>query len=196
MVGFWEIKGFNTEGTGEHRVRPLRGEPDMGPAAELRSGGTAEAAVSYMSCGDYWCALAVWGGGPSRLVPMASPERTSSTRRFCWRPSGVSLVAMGSVLPNPWASTLAELNALLDEVVANGLGAVFGELLIVVVAAYAVGVAFYGDVQSRIGQHDAGNFGQALAGSGQEVRSWRCGKEHRTCWRLGRGRNRAWRECC
>jgi hypothetical protein len=35
--------------------------------------------------------------------PIASPESTSSTRRFCCRPSGVSLDAMGWVLPNPRA---------------------------------------------------------------------------------------------
>src|SRR5271154_1872933 len=51
--------------------------------------------------GVYWCCLvlAVWGEACSASLPMASPERISSTRRFCWRPSGVSLVAMGSVLP-------------------------------------------------------------------------------------------------
>jgi hypothetical protein len=40
-------------------------------------------------------------GSTLPAVPMASPERTSSTLRFCWRPSAVSLPAMGSVLPKP-----------------------------------------------------------------------------------------------
>ena len=35
------------------------------------------------------------------VVPITSPETTSSTRRFCWRPSAVSLDATGCVLPNP-----------------------------------------------------------------------------------------------
>ena len=50
-------------------------------------------------------------------------------------------------------------NSLLDEVVADGFGAMLGELLIVVVAAYAVGVAFYGYVQGGIGEDSSGNFG-------------------------------------
>src|ERR1035437_9337526 len=35
------------------------------------------------------------------VVPITSPETTSSTRRFCWRPSAVSFDATGCVLPNP-----------------------------------------------------------------------------------------------
>jgi hypothetical protein len=34
-------------------------------------------------------------------VPIASPDNTSSTRRLRWRPSGVSLLAMGCIFPNP-----------------------------------------------------------------------------------------------
>src|ERR1700730_6930637 len=34
------------------------------------------------------------------VVPITSPETTSSTRRFCWRPSAVSFDATGCVLPN------------------------------------------------------------------------------------------------
>ena len=30
------------------------------------------------------------------FVPIASPETMISTRRFCWRPAGVSLLATGS----------------------------------------------------------------------------------------------------
>src|SRR6266516_6501934 len=37
----------------------------------------------------------------SAVLPIASPEMTISTRRFCWRPSGVSLEATGSVFPKP-----------------------------------------------------------------------------------------------
>lgn len=42
---------------------------------------------------------------PSVRLPMASPESTSSTRRFCWRPSGVSFDATGAVFPKPLAVT-------------------------------------------------------------------------------------------
>lgn len=40
-------------------------------------------------------------------VPIASPESTSSTRRFRWRPSGVSLPAIGCIFPKPRAVTAA-----------------------------------------------------------------------------------------
>lgn len=38
-------------------------------------------------------------------MPMASPETTSSTLRFCWRPAGLSLEVTGKVLPKPDALT-------------------------------------------------------------------------------------------
>ena len=44
-------------------------------------------------------------GGTLALAWMASPLTTSSTRRFFWRPSGVSLEATGCVLPNPFDVT-------------------------------------------------------------------------------------------
>src|SRR5271166_4076776 len=50
-------------------------------------------------------AVAVCGGASSLNFPIASPESTSSTRRFCCRPSAVSFDAMGSLLPKPRAST-------------------------------------------------------------------------------------------
>jgi hypothetical protein len=61
------------------------------------------------------------------------------------------------------------VDALLHEVVADGLGAALGELLIVVVGADAIGVAFDGDMQTGISEYDAGNFGEALAGSGKKL---------------------------
>src|SRR6266478_2962793 len=58
--------------------------------------------------------------------------------------------------------------ALLGEKVANGIGATLGELLIEIVAADAVGVAF--DLESEAGmrEDDAGNFGEFFAGTGLE----------------------------
>ena len=38
-------------------------------------------------------------------LPIASPDTRSSTRRFCWRPAELSLVATGKVLPKPFALT-------------------------------------------------------------------------------------------
>jgi hypothetical protein len=42
-----------------------------------------------------------WDSTPI-MVPITSPETTSSTRRFCWRPSAVSFDATGCVFPNPF----------------------------------------------------------------------------------------------
>jgi hypothetical protein len=39
--------------------------------------------------------------GSPILVPMTCPETIISTRLFCWRPCGVSLLAIGAVSPNP-----------------------------------------------------------------------------------------------
>src|SRR5580700_2576529 len=48
-------------------------------------------------------------GGAALVVgpccPIAAPFTTSSTRRFFWRPSAVSLGATGRVFPNPCAVT-------------------------------------------------------------------------------------------
>ena len=37
--------------------------------------------------------------------PIASPDTSSSTLRFCWRPAELSFVATGKVLPKPLAET-------------------------------------------------------------------------------------------
>ena len=42
------------------------------------------------------------------LAPRMSPETTSSTRRFIWRPAAVPLSAIGKLLPNPCAVIAAE----------------------------------------------------------------------------------------
>lgn len=46
-----------------------------------------------------------WAGGaaPPICVPITSPEIMISTRRFCWRPSTVSLLATGFDFPKPAA---------------------------------------------------------------------------------------------
>jgi hypothetical protein len=52
-----------------------------------------------LSCAGY-CAGAA---GAPILEPMISPEMMISTRRFCWRPSAVSLLATGLAFPKPVA---------------------------------------------------------------------------------------------
>src|SRR5713226_7436628 len=58
--------------------------------------------------------------------------------------------------------------ALFGEKVANGIGATFGELLIEVVAADAVGVALDLERETGMRENDAGNFGELFAGAGLE----------------------------
>src|SRR5437879_5449280 len=74
----------------------------------------------------------------------------------------------GSGLAEAVRFNRARSNSLLHEVVANRLGAQLREALVVFVAANAVGVSFHRDVQAGIRENDAGNFRQALAGSGSE----------------------------
>src|SRR4029077_15540360 len=58
--------------------------------------------------------------------------------------------------------------ALLGKEIADGIGAAFGELLIEVVAADAVGVAFDLEREAGMRKDDAGNFGELLARAGLE----------------------------
>src|SRR5262249_36429289 len=57
---------------------------------------------------------------------------------------------------------------LLDQIIPDGFGTLFGKLLVVFVAAHAVGMAFDGKMQTWISQHNAGNLGQTLARAGQQ----------------------------
>src|SRR6267378_7493383 len=61
------------------------------------------------------------------------------------------------------------VDPLLDDVIADGLGAVFGELLVVVVPTDAVGVSFDCEMKTGIGEDDSGDFCQAFAGSGKKL---------------------------
>jgi hypothetical protein len=62
---------------------------------------TANSKPAPIRLSAYCCCApaAVCGGASCASTPMASPERISSTRRFCARPSTVSFDAIGSVLP-------------------------------------------------------------------------------------------------
>ena len=61
------------------------------PAMILRSGGNYGWTVRFIAVVAF---------------PISSPETTSSTRRFCWRPAAVSFVVTGFVFPKPAAVTL------------------------------------------------------------------------------------------
>src|SRR5579859_6135111 len=59
-------------------------------------------------------------------------------------------------------------DALFGEEVADGIGAAFGELLIEVVGADAVGVTFDLECEAAVGEENSGNFGQLFARAGFE----------------------------
>ena len=59
-------------------------------------------------------------------------------------------------------------HALLGKKIADGIGAAFGELLIEIVAANTVGVAFDLERETGMREDDAGNFGEFFAGAGLE----------------------------
>src|SRR5713226_463575 len=67
-------------------------------------------------------------------------------------------------------------HALFGEKIADGVGAALGELLIEIIAADAVGVAFDLKREARMGEHDAGNFRELFARAGLE-RVTACVKE-------------------
>src|SRR5258708_35012788 len=89
--------------------------------------------------------------------------------------AAVALAAFGSVIGGD-GLRFAEAaggdgggrDTLLGEKIADGIGAVFGELLIEIVAADTVRVTF--DLESEAGmrENDAGNFGEFFAGAGLE----------------------------
>src|SRR5580704_9911389 len=59
-------------------------------------------------------------------------------------------------------------HTLLGEKVADGVGAALGELLIEIIAANAVGVAFDLESEAGMGENNAGNFCELFAGAGLE----------------------------
>ena len=62
----------------------------------------------------------------------------------------------------------AACHALFGQEIADGVGAAFGELLVELVGADAVGVAFDLEREAFVGEKDAGNFGEFFAGTGLE----------------------------
>jgi len=88
----------------------LAAELDDAMEMKTRKKGTPESVPCEIDDGtnleeDYFWTAAVFAGVVSSRDPIASPDKISSTRRFCCRPSEVSLEAMGSVLPKPCDST-------------------------------------------------------------------------------------------
>src|SRR6266478_4115406 len=89
--------------------------------------------------------------------------------------AAVALAAFGGVIGGDGLA-LAEAaggdgggrNALLGEKIADGVGTAFGELLIEIVAADAVGVALDLEREAGMRKDDAGNFGKFFAGAGLE----------------------------
>src|ERR1022692_141735 len=84
-------------------------------------------------------------------------------------PLGRVIAGDGFGLPESVGFNVAGGNPLLHKVVPNRLGPALRELLIVVVAAHAVRMAFHGHIKTGIRQHNAGNFGQPFAGSRKQL---------------------------
>ncbi len=101
-------------------------------------------------------------------TPIGSPETTISTRRFLLSAGGGVVPSDRAILTESHGAHAGLRNALLKQVVANRIGALFRKPLIVVVGADTVGVALQLDLQSGIGEQDAGNLGELLAGAGFE----------------------------
>src|SRR6267143_3114380 len=89
--------------------------------------------------------------------------------------AAVALAAFGGVIGGD-GLVLAEAaggdgrtgDALLGKKIADGIGAAFGELLIEIVAADAVGVALDLERETGMRKDDAGNLGELFAGAGLE----------------------------
>jgi len=80
------------------------------PGSNSNGGGVPDVRLAPFEVASYCCRLVnVEVRAPVTLVPMISPETTSSTRRFIWRPAAVALSATGVVLPNPRAVTLSRV---------------------------------------------------------------------------------------
>src|SRR5437762_12394390 len=79
-----EFVSNGVDGRGVARASKSRKE-------KARIRGAHTGCFSATETGCYCCCVS----GPLADTPMASPETTSSTRRLRWRPSGVSLEAMG-----------------------------------------------------------------------------------------------------
>ncbi len=101
----------------------------------------------------------VWPGAAWLGMPMDGPETTSSTRRFCLRPAAVLLSATGSANAIANRAHVLRGNALGEkgEEGLHGVGALLGELLVVLLAAGVVGVALDLNLQVGMGEEDAGN---------------------------------------
>src|SRR3954452_23074830 len=92
--------GTEVNGRQSERVRHV-----SPPLRDVGLFGDAQAAHSPACHRHYfWLEAVCAGRAPSIAFPIASPDSTNSTRRFCARPSAVSFEAMGSVFPNPRAS--------------------------------------------------------------------------------------------
>ena len=94
-------------------VRKLdRGEPESevdsaGSGRPPPRSGLSDICFGYYVLVPYCCGCAGGGAAPPICVPITSPEIMISTRRFCWRPSFVSLLATGLDFPKP-AAVIAE----------------------------------------------------------------------------------------
>src|SRR5579864_2998164 len=109
----------------------------------------------------------------SRSVPRCATDCFAAQHQFH---TAVLLAAFGGLvrgdglgLAIPVGLDRSGVDPLLDEIVANRLGAVLRKLLIVLITADAIGVSFDLEVQAGIRQYDAGDFRQTLAGGRKKL---------------------------
>src|SRR6185312_8213855 len=109
---------------------------------------------------------------PPSCVPLMASDRRAVDHQL---DAPVLLAAFGGVIARnrvvlavALGRNGAAVDALRGQELADRVGPVFGELLVVIVGARAVGVAVDLDLQVGVGQQDAGNLGQLDFGSGLE----------------------------
>src|SRR5262249_20646580 len=90
---------------------------------------------------------------------------------------GSAVIGYWHGLPESRGSDGAGIETLIDQVLPHGLRALLGKRLIEGIAADIVRVPFNLQIQPRMRQHDAGKFGEALAGFRTQI-EFRGGEKH------------------
>ena len=93
-----------------------------------------------------------------RRPPSPRAGSAGGPRQYRWMPPGCLCRSHGGQIGRRYA--------LRQQVIAHCAGALLGELLVVLVAADAIGVAFQLDLEAGISQQNAGDLGHLFAGAG------------------------------
>ncbi len=99
--------------------------------------------------------------GPVCATPIASPETTSCTRRFCARPCSRGVIRHRLRLAIAGSGDIVWLDALRDQEIPDCIGAVLRQLLVELVASDAVRIALDLQLQTGIGLQNSRDLRQA-----------------------------------